>query len=72
MIPFAVITVAAVCVATFYVLKAMDEIFGKAVYPEKGVVKKTLLVILLVVFWRVFGLFALGFGAVEAAYFYEN
>ena len=72
MIPFAVITVAAVGVATFYVSKAMDKIFGKAVYPEKSVVKRTLLVMVLVVIWRVCGFFALRFGAVKAASFYEN
>jgi hypothetical protein len=61
LIPFSVITVVAVGVATYYVLQAMDKIFGKAVYPEKTVVRRTLLVMAFIVLWRVCGIFVLSF-----------
>ena len=72
LIPFAVITVGAVGVATFYVSKAMDKIFGKAVYPEKSVVNRTLIVMVLVVCWRAFGFLALSFGGLKAVFIYKN
>jgi hypothetical protein len=40
----------------------MDKIFGKAYYPEKSVVKRTLIVIVSVVCWRVLGFVALSLG----------
>jgi len=54
-----VLTALGVAVATYYVLKAMDKIFGKMVYPEKKVVKRTLLVVGSVVVWRIFGFLTL-------------
>jgi len=72
LIPFAVITVACVGVATFFVLKAMDKIFGKMVYPEKFVVKRTSFVMALVVFWRIFGFVVLETAQAKAKNAYMN
>ena len=55
----AVLTAGGIAVATYFVLKAMDTIFGKMIYPEKVVVKRTLLVVILVLVWRVFGFLTL-------------
>lgn len=41
--------------ATFFVVAAMDKIFGKAEYPEKSIVKSTLYVIIVLTLVLVFG-----------------
>ena len=50
----------------------MDKIFGKMIYPEKKVVKRTIFFVILVVFWRIFGFITLLLASAKAEDIYIN